>query len=148
MRPSAGALWLAGVAVLQQWTLCDSSLGLGLGQSVWSEGSHAFVRQLQDGVANATNATAPVLSECQQAIRDLGAIEQCEAAYRANDCPEATNKNRVPWSTLEGPFILLHIFGVLVMFMSLSVVCDEFFVPGARRKQRERLCWVAPLTES
>jgi hypothetical protein len=26
---------------------------------------------------------------------------------------------------------MVHIFGVLVMFMSLSVVCDEYFVPGA-----------------
>ncbi len=112
-------LWVAG------------TLHLVYGQDVAEEGlrvekSPAFARQLQD---NATNAT--VLSACMQAIRDLGNIEQCEIEYRSNDCPEAETKNWVPWVTLDGAFVLLHIFGVLVMFMSLSIVCDEYFVPGA-----------------
>jgi hypothetical protein len=121
------SLWVLGVAgALLSQHLVDGRGGV---EGEWVEGSPAFARQLQD---NATNATEPVVSACMQAIRDLGNIEQCEIDYRAADCPEAEKKNWVPWVTLDSSFVLLHIFGVLVMFLSLSIVCDEYFVPGAR----------------
>ena len=124
-------LWVAGALTSQH--LVD---GRGGAEWVRVADSPAFTRQLQD---NATNATGPVRSACMQAIRDLGNIEQCEIDYRTADCPEAEKKNWVPWVTLDSPFVLLHIFGVLVMFLSLSIVCDEYFVPGAAPRARPLL---------
>ena len=96
---------------------------------MWSEHSPPLSPSLRQLQGNGTNATE-VLTECMAAIRELGDVEQCEIDYRSNDCPEAPKKNWVPWSRLASPFVLLHIFGVLVMFLSLSIVCDEYFVPA------------------
>ena len=85
---------------------------------------------------NATNVTKSLFSECEQAIRRRVGIEQCEIDYRSNDCPDAANKNWVAWVDLTGGVYFAHIFGVLVMFMALSVVCDEFFVPGTPSPRR------------
>lgn len=91
----------------------------------------AFVsRQLQEGEINATNTTGEAdeaISACVQAIRIENGLEQCEIDYREADCAGA---NMVTWTTLKGPIIALYVFGVLLMFLSLSIVCDEFFVPG------------------
>jgi hypothetical protein len=92
-------------------------------------GGASLARRLQEG--NATNMTGPLLSACMQAAEDTVGAEQCEINYRKADCPDADGNNWVAWTTLDGPFVMVHIFGVLVMFMSLSVVCDEYFVPGA-----------------
>lgn len=94
-----------------------------------SEGSPASAiepayRQLQTGGTNTTNET---VSACLQAIREESGLEQCEIDYRAADCD---GENMISWVTLKGPVIGLYVFGVLMMFLSLSVVCDEFFVPG------------------
>ena len=65
-----------------------------------------------------------------QAVQDLvqsSAIEQCQMDYMQGDCSSA---NFVPWDTANSAVICVHIFGVLVMFMALSIVCDEFFVPA------------------
>ena len=43
------------------------------------------------------------------------------------DCSGA---NVIPWETANSAVVTVHIFGVLVMFMALSIVCDEFFVPA------------------
>ena len=84
-------------------------------------------RQLQDDGGTNETTTNETVSECLQAVRAEGGLEQYEIDYREADCDGA---NTVPWTSLSGPIIWLHVFGVLVMFLSLSVVCDEFFVPG------------------
>ena len=104
--------------------------GLGAVGGWTADGWSPVLRKLQD---NATNVTAEVITECVQAIRDLGDIEQCEISYRVADCPEAKKKNWVAWTTVSSPAVCLYIFGVLVMFLSLSIVCDEYFVPGKSR---------------
>jgi hypothetical protein len=96
--------------------------------------SGATHRRLQAdnlSLANATNTTS-LYSECELAARAIVGVEQCEIAYRSNDCPGAATPNWVPWVDLAEGVYFCHIFGVLVMFMALSVVCDEFFVPGTR----------------
>jgi hypothetical protein len=91
------------------------------------------LRRLQDEMMslNATNMTG-LYSKCELDIMADVGIEQCQIDYRANDCPEAVKKNWVAWVDLAGGVYFVHIFGVLVMFLALSVVCDEFFVPGTR----------------
>ena len=85
-------------------------------------------RQLQDDGGTNETATNETASACIRAVRAEVGLEQCEIDYREADCDGA---NTVPWTSLSGPIIWLYVFGVLVMFLSLSVVCDEFFVPGA-----------------
>eukprot|EP01043_Picozoa_sp_COSAG02_P022888 COSAG02_NODE_1204_length_13898_cov_42.005870_5_plen_189_part_00 len=80
-------------------------------------------------VGNATNLTS-LYSQCELEIMTDVGIEQCQIDYRRNDCPDAPKKNWINWADLSGGVYFAHIFGVLVMFMALSVVCDEFFVPG------------------
>lgn len=92
------------------------------------------VRRLQPALANETsNSTRPYVSPCEQKVDDeADSMESCQIGYMKNDCPRpGKSQNWVPWVDLEGGVYFLHIFGVLVMFLSLSVVCDEFFVPGA-----------------
>ena len=85
-----------------------------------------------NGTWNGTNTSlySQVLTPCMQAVQDLvqsSAIEQCQVDYMEGDCSGA---NFVPWDTANSAVICVHIFGVLVMFMALSIVCDEFFVPA------------------
>lgn len=95
------------------------------------------------GTGNATNLTT-LYSACElEIMADVG-IEQCQIDYRRNDCPDAVTKNWITWVDLSGGVYFVHIFGVLVMFMALSVVCDEFFVPGTtpppRARHRRQVC--------
>lgn len=88
--------------------------------------------------ANDTRSNETVMSlysPCELEVMQIVDLEQCEIDYRINDCPEAKSKNWVAWTDLAGGVYFLHIYGVLVMFMSLSVVCDEFFVPGTHAPQ-------------
>ena len=98
------------------------------------------MRHLQESGSNTSNpanatitsnaSTAEPLTECYQKVQDLlvgVGIEQCQVDYMQGDCD---NANWVPWETADSAVICVHIFGVLVMFMSLSIVCDEFFVPA------------------
>ena len=48
---------------------------------------------------------------------------ECVASYCDGD-------PSLPWSTINSPFIFIYVIGVLWMFLALSVVCDEFFVPA------------------
>eukprot|EP01044_Picomonas_judraskeda_P031942 COSAG03_NODE_12143_length_559_cov_1.060870_1_plen_101_part_10 len=85
-----------------------------------------------NGTWNGTNTSlyGQVLTPCMQAVQDLvqsSAIEQCQMDYMQGDCSSA---NFVPWDTANSAVICVHIFGVLMMFMALSIVCDEFFVPA------------------
>ena len=136
MRPYVGvacAVWLCAFLTTAHGAF--SGVGhVSAPAQVSSEAATALqqgpvVRRLQANVSNATNATVPAeyVSPCVQAVRDIIGLEQCEIDYRTADCDD---ENAVPWTTLDGPIIWLYGFGVLVMFMSLSVVCDEFFVPG------------------
>lgn len=134
MRPNACALRAAWVCLL----LLFAHDGYGAFAGLVSANSPASVsvsRQLQDGATNAANTTnttttGETVSPCVQTIRwehQSLALEQCEIDYREADCDGA---NMVSWNTLNGPLIGVYVFGVLLMFVSLSVVCDEFFVPA------------------
>lgn len=131
MRPDACALRAVWVCLL---LLCVHGYGLSNGPVPANSPAPVSVsRQLQDDGTNATNTTnttGEIVSPCVQTIRwehESLNLEQCEIDYREADCNGA---NLVSWNTLKGPMIGVYVFGVLVMFMSLSVVCDEFFVPG------------------
>ena len=92
----------------------------------------AYFPDLALHVSYETCGSEPVeiLTPCMQKVRDLvqnAAPEQCQVDYMEGDCSSA---NFVPWNTANSAFICVHIFGVLVMFLSLSIVCDEFFVPA------------------
>eukprot|EP01044_Picomonas_judraskeda_P005864 COSAG03_NODE_570_length_6898_cov_175.551110_5_plen_166_part_00 len=139
MRPNACALRAAWVCLL----LLFAHDGYGAFAGLVSANSPASVsvsRQLQDNATNAantTNTTGETVSPCVQTIRwehQSLALEQCEIDYREADCDGA---NMVSWNTLNGPLIGVYVFGVLLMFVSLSVVCDEFFVPGKATMRHE-----------
>ena len=119
MRPSK--LCLAGAA------LCCASLAAADAAEPTAIRS---LRQLQ--ASNDTNRTAGAASldtPCVQAIKAvMPPPEQCQIDYQSADCDRV---NLWTWETLNDGWICLHIFGVLVMFLALSIVCDEFFVPGA-----------------
>ena len=119
MRPSK--LCLAGAA------LCCASLAAADAAEPTATRS---LRQLQ--ASNDTNSTAGAASldtPCVQAIKAvMPPPEQCQIDYQSADCDDV---NLWTWETLNDGWICLHIFGVLVMFLALSIVCDEFFVPGA-----------------
>lgn len=86
--------------------------------------------KLHYSYATCGQVNGEILTPCMQAVQDLvqaTVVEQCQVDYMQGDC---SNANFVPWNTANSAFICVHIFGVLVMFMSLSIVCDEFFVPA------------------
>eukprot|EP01052_Picozoa_sp_SAG31_P031862 SAG31_NODE_3426_length_4289_cov_14.374702_2_plen_225_part_00 len=88
-------------------------------------------RSLQDGTNDTDGTTASwVESTATGCVAEipLDAV-QCQIDYMAADCD---GKNIFSWNTLTKGAVALHIFGILIMFISLSIVCDEFFVPGAR----------------
>eukprot|EP01043_Picozoa_sp_COSAG02_P068125 COSAG02_NODE_11201_length_1772_cov_2.138673_1_plen_204_part_00 len=128
MRPSACAprtAWVGVLFLLPHLSIYVSAASVSDNSRASAQGP--AYRQLQDDGTNTTNTTSESVSACLQEIRDQPGLEQCEIDYREADCDGG---NMVSWVTLTGPAIVLYVFGVLTMFLSLSVVCDEFFVPG------------------
>jgi len=128
MRPSACAPCAAWVGVLLLLPHLSAASAAPASENNRASAQEPAYRQLQaDGTTNTTNTTSESVSACLQDIRNQPGLEQCEIDYREADCD---GENMVSWVTLTGPAIGLYMFGVLLMFLSLSVVCDEFFVPG------------------